>query len=351
MQIDKFLKKHPELTNVTSELITEIKLVLELYDKDLNVDSIKLIGNFEEIQNDLNSINFKINLKNKKSFLLKKISDSKHDSNSMIKMTNLISWCKQNKISMPGLYFTRSNKPFLLFNKHYWVLMEFLKGTYFKGNIKELRQSAIDFGFLTKKILSLPKSIIPIKSKNPYFEKKETKIYINLKNSKVHWDSVLGKPMANKLKNNWKVLDCIWNDLNKTNYLFKKYNNPIYHDLHPHNILFSKNKAFILDHDSFILGSVQSAMGFSILKLLKYMHDNSYKKNFESESNELFNIWIKAFSEHFPNKFKKEEILKFGKAEIFRRFLSMIDKAYKKIPSSFNGPEVHLDTLLMAQKI
>ena len=72
MQINKFLKKHPELTNVTSELITEIKLVLELYDKDLNVNSVKLIGNFEEIQNDLNSINFKINLKNKRVFYLKK---------------------------------------------------------------------------------------------------------------------------------------------------------------------------------------------------------------------------------------------------------------------------------------
>ena len=81
------------------------------------------------------------------------------------------------------------------------------------------------------------------------------------------------------------------------------------------------------------------------------MYDYNYKKSFESKSNELFNIWIKAFSEHFPNKFKKEEILKFGKAEVFRRFLSMIDKAYKKIPSSFNGPEVHLDTLLVAQKI
>ena len=156
---------------------------------------------------------------------------------------------------------------------------------------------------------------------------------------------------ANKLRKNWKLIDFIWEDLNQTKYLSKKYNYPIHHDLHPHNLIFKKKKAFILDHDSFILGSFQSAIGFSMLKLLKYMHDHNYKKSFESKSSEFLNIWMKAFSKHFPNKFKKEEILKFGKAEVFRRFLSMIDKAYNKIPSSFNGPKVHLDTLLVAQKI
>ena len=351
MNIDKFSQKQSKLTDITSELANEIKLVLKSYNESLKIDAIKLIGRLEDIKNDSNSVNFKINLKNKNILLLKKISESKHDSNSMIKMTKLISWCEKNKISMPGLHFTLSNEPFLLFNKHYWILMEFLEGTYFKGSIKQLRQSASDFGFMTKKISNLPKSLIPIKSKKPYFEKKEAKIYENLSNSRVYWDSILGKSTANRLKNNWKILDCIWKDLNQTNYLLKKYSYPIHHDLHPHNLIFNKKKAFILDHDSLILGSVQSAIGFSILKLLKYMHDYNYKKNFESKSNEFFNIWITAFSEHFPNKFKKEEILKFGKAEIFRRFLSMIDKAYKKIPSSFNGPKVHLDTLLVAEKI
>ena len=351
MNIDKFSENQPTLTDISLELENEIKLVLQWYDMSLNLDVIKFIGNIEDIKNDLNSINFKIDLKNKNSLLLKKISVSKRDINSMIKMTKLITWCKQNKISMPGLYFTSSNEPFLLLNKHYWILMEFLEGTYFKGSIKQFRQSALNFGFLTKKIASMPKSIIPLKSKKPYFEKKEAKVYTNLRNSKIYWNSILGESTGNKLKKNWRIIDCIWKDLNQTNYLFKKYNYPIHHDLHPHNLIFNKKKAFILDHDSFILGSVQSAMGFSILKLLKYMHDYNHKKNFENKSNELFNIWIKAFSKHFPNKFKKEEILKFGKAEVFRRFLSMIDKAYKRVPSSFNGPEVHLDTLLVAQKI
>ena len=93
----------------------------------------------------------------------------------MIKMTKLITWCKKNKVSMPGSYFTLSNEPFLLFNKHYWILMEFLEGTYFKGSIKQLKQSASDFGFMTKKISNLPKSLIPIKVKNHILKKKKPK--------------------------------------------------------------------------------------------------------------------------------------------------------------------------------
>ena len=81
------------------------------------------------------------------------------------------------------------------------------------------------------------------------------------------------------------------------------------------------------------------------------MHDNNYKKSFENKSGELFYIWFLDFSKNFPNSYNKEEILKFGKAEVFRRFLSMTDKTYKKITSSFNAPEVHLDTLLVAEKI
>lgn len=351
MSIDKFSKNQPTLTNICSELTNEIKLVLDNQENNLKIEEIKFIGDIQEIKNESNSMNFKIRLKNKNNLLLKKISMFKYDTNYILKMTKLIKWCKKNKISMPGIYCIKKNKPFILFNKHYWILMEFIEGTYFKGTINQFRQIALDFSFLTKRISKLPKQIVPKKIKKPYFEKKEIEIYTNLKNSKIHWNSILGKLTANKLTKNWKLINFIWEDLNQTKYLSKKYDNPIHHDIHPHNLIFNNNKVFFLDHDSFILGSFQSAIGFSMLKLLKYMHDHNYKKSFESKSSEFLNIWMKAFSEHFPNEFKKDEILKFGKAEIFRRFLSMIDKAYNKIPSSFNGPKVHLDTLLMAQKI
>ena len=287
MSIDKFSKNQPILTDITSELTNEIKLVLETYENNLKIEVIKFIGNIQDIKNDSNSINFKIKLKNKNNLLLKKISLSKYDSNSILRMTKLIRWCKKNKISMPGIYFTKKDKPFNLFNRHYWILMEFLEGTYFKGTINQFKQIALDFSFLTKKISKLPKSIVPKKVKKPYFEKKEIEIYTNLKKSKIYWNSVLGKSTANKLRKNWKLIDFIWEDLNQTKYLSKKYNYPIHHDLHPHNLIFNKKQAFILDHDSFILGSFQSAIGFSMLKLLKYMHDHNYKKSFESKSSEF----------------------------------------------------------------
>ena len=179
-------------------------------------------------------------------------------------------WCEKKKIPMPTIHSTKKNKPYCLLNKHYWLLMEYLDGTHFKGNINQFKQSALNFGYLIKKIANLPKSVTPTKYKKPYFHKKEAQIFENLKNTKKNWEAIFGNSMAVKLRKNWKLLNSIWIDLNKTSYLLKKFCYPIHHDLHPHNLIFFKKKCFILDYESFILGPIQSAMGFSVLKLLKY---------------------------------------------------------------------------------
>ena len=62
---------------------------------------------------------------------------------------------------MPAIYSTKKNKPYCLLNKHYWLLMQYLDGTHFKGNINQFKQSAFDFGYLIKKIANLPKSMAP----------------------------------------------------------------------------------------------------------------------------------------------------------------------------------------------
>ena len=41
----------------------------------------------------------------------------------------------------------------------------------------------------------------------------------------------------------------------------------------------------------------------------------------------------------------------FGKAEVFRKFLSMTNKVIKDIPFTSNGPEVHIDSLKVADLI
>ena len=166
---------------------------------------------------------------------------------------------------------------------------------------------------------------------------------------KPQWAVIFGESLSLKLNKNWPLLNEIWEELNNNNYLNKTESTCIHHDLHPHNFLFKQGKAYILDYDSLIQGPLKSAIGFTILKLLKYIHDNN--SSFYSKANNFYNIWINSYSKILPNNFDKKTIINYGKAEVFRRFLSMIDKKIKKIPSSFNGPEIHLDTLIMSDKI
>ena len=95
MSIDKFSNTKPILSDITLKLTKEIKLVLDEYNKNLNIKVIKFIGNIQDIKNDLNSINFKIKFKNKNNLLLKKIPKFKHDISSIMKMTELMKWCKK----------------------------------------------------------------------------------------------------------------------------------------------------------------------------------------------------------------------------------------------------------------
>ena len=108
-------------------------------------------------------------------------------------------------------------------------------------------------------------------------------------------------------------------ELNNKNYLKKKGNSCIHHDLHPHNFLFKEGKPYILDYDSLILGSLKSAIGFTILKLFKYMRDDN--KNFYLKANSLYKIWMDAFSQILPNNFDKKVIINYGKAEILEDFI------------------------------
>ncbi len=322
--------------------------ILKRYMDNYKPVSVNYVGNPRSLNEKANSKNYLVELKSG-NLLLKQIDKKYINKNSIKKLTCQMKWCKNNGILVPKIYNTIKSKSFTSLNNHYWILMEYIEGLYFSGTEEHVRKSAQETAKLIKVLKRLPQKLLPTKQKGIYFSIKEKKIFLKLTSLKNQWDIIFEKPLASKLKKNWLLINEIWLELNDKIYLKKKGNSCIHHDLHPHNFLFKEGKTYILDYDSIVQGHLKSAIGFTILKLFKYMYDNN--RNFYLKANSFYKIWMESFTQILPNSFDKTVIINYGKAEVFRRFLSMIDKKIKKIPSSFNGPEIHLDTLIMSEKI
>ena len=189
----------------------------------------------------------------------------------------------------------------------------------------------------------MPEKIHPFAYKKPYFTKDEHLIFSDLVSSKNEWDKVFPALLSKELLKNYDYITSQWNELKN----YKNFDDPkiniIHNDLHPQNILFDKNKIYIIDFESIMFGPIESCLGFFIIKLGKKIFDfdaNSLHQNFKKSLMRSINIDV-----------KDKDLEMFGKAEVFRKFLSMINKEIKKIPYSSNGPEVHIDSLKVADII
>ena len=345
---DQFNNNIPKNSPVDSKDLEKIIKILPFYFENFVLDFIKIIGNLIDLKKEFNSLNYIVCMENKKKYILKKIPKKITTYKRMVQITNLMHWLEKSEIKIPKIYFTKNDTFFIEDKENFWLLMEFIDGNYFSGDLYEIQEIATSSGKLLNILSNLPIELKPSKHKEAYFTKKENQILFNLNNSQLMWDKIFGEEFASKLSKNLNYINDQWKNINNHTYINKKYNSIIHHDLHPHNFIFSKNKAYILDYDSIIIGPIESAIGFSSIKIFKYVYD----KNID-EKNLLFmnNEWISSVYKNltFSPNFKKIEL--FGRAEVFRRFLSMVNKAILDIPSTFNGPEVHLDSLFLADKI
>ena len=348
---DKFFLNKPSLYSANLETFTEAEIVASYFLKNFNLASVKTIGDIKLLCEDANSFNLVLTLSNKKALLLKKIPEKKKEKEAIDKLTSILSWCNDKNINIPKIYPCKKGNYYINRKKNYWIMMEYIDGLFFSGKTNELINCGYETGNLMTVLSHLPKYLKPKQFKEPYFTKKEKELFLKLKNNKRNWNRLFKKDLFMKLNKNWDFLNYQWENLNKNKAIKKKYNSVIHHDLHPHNFIFANKKTYIIDFDSLIIGPEQSAIGFSLIKLLKYIHDHSLKKDFNNKYKAYYKRWITALNEKYPKMYKKEEIEAFGKAETFRRLLSMINKAFQNIPSSFNGPEVHLESLLIAEKI
>ena len=348
---DYITNNKPTLFFANKKLNKEINNSFSTFIADYEIESLQIIGNPENIEMDSNSLNIIIKLTNKKTYLLKKIPLKNTDTGSLDKISKIMSWIKDYGILVPKLYKSKHGRFFEVNNVGYWMLIEYIDGTFFSGDTKQLNKAALASGKLLNSLSNMPQKFRPLKYKEPYFTDSEVEIFFKLKRLQPKWNNIFGQSFAEKLSINWDYITNQWLFINSHSFIREKYNSVIHHDLHPQNFIFSDNNIFIIDFDSIVLGAPQSAIGFSIIRLIKHLLDVSLKNNTNYDISYLYKEWIAQVSLNFHLLNDRNEIEIFGRAEVFRRFLSMTNKLILNIPSSFNGPETHLDSLFVADKI
>lgn len=348
---DKFLDTKPQLYPADKKTKEEITNSLSYFLSDFRIKCANTIGNPGNKNNDSNSLNIVIELSDNNIYLLKKIPKKNIQIRSINQMTQLIYWCRTSGINIPKIYAATNKNFFIQKDNNFWILMEYIDGSFFSGEEDQLNETAFACGKLFKALSNLPKKLKPLKVKDPYFTNHEAEIFTNLKKCQPEWGRIFGDHFSSKLIKNWDYIDNQWKYLNSHRCISKPHNSIIHHDLHPHNFLFSQKTIYIIDYESIVIGPIQAAIGFAIIKLIKKICDTSSINITDKQVLNLSQDWISIINRNLPLQIEQNKIEIFGKAEIFRRFLSMSNKAMLNIPSVFNGPEVHLDSLFLADKI
>ena len=289
-----------------------------------------------------NTQNFKVELINKKIYLAKKILKP-IDALELENQSKIMEWCKSQGAFVPTPYKHKNNNFVFEEENYFWMIMDFIDGRNFCGLDNQISETSKSISILLSCLKNMPKDIHPFAYKKPYFTNDEHLIFDDLVSSKSEWNKVFPDFLSKKLLKNYDYITSQWNELKN----YKNFNDPkiniIHNDLHPQNLIFNKNKIYIIDFESIIFGPVESCLGFSIIKL--------GKKIFDYDADSLNQNFKKLFMQSVNIDIKNNDLKMFGKAEVFRKFLSMINKETKKIPYTSNGPDVHIDSLKVADII
>ena len=348
---DNFIDSKPKFYSADKKIKEEITDSISYFLNDFDLEYANIIGNPNNINENCNSLNIVLGLFNGKVYLLKKMLNKNIQAQSIKQITKLMNWCRSSGITIPKLYPTKNGEYFIINQDNFWILMEYVDGMFFSGKYNQLNETALASGKLLRSLSNLPKELRPLTVKEPYFTAHENETFIKLKEVQPEWEKIFGKNFSYRLSSNWDYLADQWKFINSHSFISDKYNSVIHHDLHPHNFIFSENKTYIIDYESIVIGAPHSAIGFAIIKLIKHICDTSSKNTANNDILCLYHEWISKVRDNFQFLDNKNEIEIFGRAEVFRRFLSMSNKAILNIPSSFNGPEVHIDSLFIADRI
>lgn len=270
--------------------------------------------------NEINSNNYKVTTASG-VYLIKKFIDI-NEYTKLQKILSLNNYLTANNIKIGKIYSNNADKFITESDDNsFWSIFDFIEGHFFTGKSdSELISVAKEIGIFFEKLSKLPLEFYPI-DKIEHL-KNSRHLMDEMQNNKKNWSSFFGSELSHTLNDNWELLKKIDSKLIENQEIISnKQLTPSHIDLHPHNILVSKNKLkAILDIDSIKLDFNLIPIAFSMYKLLKQSIIAREIKNNSQEISRVSNIYFNALTSKFSiSKEEIENLYIYAAAEIFRR--------------------------------
>ena len=182
-----------------------------------------------------------------------------------------------------------------------------------------------------------------------YYGYSSKKILHKIKENKKNWRSIFGIKLAQKIDENFKLIENTY-FINSKKVNIAKVNQLVHFDLHPHNILVKNEKIIsFLDIESCKKMDAGYALAFCCLKICKQTIIQKRIKDL-SKANKLVKIFKKQISKNYPDIEKLfPYFYYFSTSEVLRRILLIFDQNLKGIKTWNKVLEIQIDHLIESQ--
>ena len=256
---DFFSYSQPEWLKYSHKLTNELNQIISYLIPKKNHSNIiiEYSGALE-----VNSLNFKISFANK-SYVIKKWP-SNYNYRDLLAIEKTILHLINDAIPSPKIISFINGDTIIKLNNSFWTCAEFIEGSYFSGKDSELDEMSFYTSKIANSLSRLPNDLTP-KNKINYELNHEVELIQKIENSEKEWKSIF-KEISPLLSIEWKSIIIIYNKL-KNQKICKGPTLVSHYDLHPFNLLFSKNKLVsLLDFDSIINIPIGQSIAYSALK-------------------------------------------------------------------------------------
>ena len=291
---------------------------------DMNIKDLKVLNSLQ-----VNSSNFFAKIDGEKVIVKLFNNLSEDEFKRKFKIYQFLSQKKALTPKLSKIYKKKEIHNFSL--KKNILFLEYIEGRYFNGSYEDLKKTSYSLKKLNKNLKEMSGDLVSelkIYPKNAEFIIE--KFFLLFERKSLKFNKKLSESI---LMNKENILRS-----NKENFLdlfkVKKEKKEIFHiDLHPHNILIQKDKAFIIDIDSIMLTRWHIGIGFSFFKLLR--QTMTKKRNPKILKLKLISFLKIAFNCKNDSELWLE-LIKGARIEIMRRILFIFEENNKTGKSSWN---------------
>jgi len=321
---DLFSQSFPSWSKKDCSNLEKYSFLVDELEKKYNFESSIVLYALDTLN--INSKNF-LCLNSNKKYIVKLIDQN--DNGKIEKLENVLDHLSNQNLNIPKTILNNKNEKFTNNSSFSIHVSEFIKGRYFKGGENDIKSSCRSINAINNILMNMKpsKSIASL----PELIDKPHEILNHFLNSEKASKKLIGDRLTDILfKRKKEVFNSL--DYLSSKKIRSKGVYPLHCDLHPHNILISENRAFILDLDSVYRMPIEHSLGFAFFKLLRQDIANS---TFTKSSSKLM---LKMFNNNLNiGEFSLNTFYYFSKKEALRRIILILNENLEYGFSSWNS--------------